>query len=78
MDYGVRATFTEPFAIVEQCDCVLYQYDATELVFLLVDSSKSQNTSIAALWLAKAEVDKTLYCWCCGESDHVMKDCHAK
>jgi hypothetical protein len=41
MEFGGRSTLAEAFAIVEQCDCVLCQHDATDLVTLLVDFSES-------------------------------------
>ena len=40
MEFGGRTTLAEAFTVVEQCDCALCQYDATDLVSLLVDSSK--------------------------------------
>ena len=40
MKFGSRAILAEAFAIVEQCDRVLCQHNATDLVSLLVDSSK--------------------------------------
>jgi hypothetical protein len=52
MEYNGRATLVEAFAIVEQCDRVLCQHDATDLVSLLVDSSKSRKAPVAAAGLA--------------------------
>ena len=78
MEFGGRATLAEAFAIVEQCDRALCQHDATDLVSLLVDSSKSRKAPVATAGLAEAEADKTLYCWSCGESGHAKKDCPSK
>ena len=78
MEYGGRATLAEAFAIVEQCDRALCQHDATDLVSLLVDSSKSRKAPAATAGLAETEVDKTLYCWSCGRSGHAKKDCPSK
>ena len=66
MDYGGKATFAKAFAIVEQCDRALCQHDDTNLVFMLVDSSKPRKVLVAVARLAEAEVDKTLYYWFCG------------
>ena len=78
MEFGGRTTLAEAFAIVEQCDRALYQYDATDLVSLLVDSNKSRKTLVATARLAEAMVDKTLYCWSCEQVDHAKKDCPSK
>ena len=78
MNYGGRTTLAEVFAIVEQCDRDLCQYDATDLVFMLVDSSKTRKVPIVAVGLAEAEVFKTLYCWSCGQAGHTKKDCPSK
>ena len=40
MEFGGWATLAEAFAIVEQCDRALCQHDTTNLVSLLMDSSK--------------------------------------
>ena len=66
MEYGGRTSLTEAFAIVEQCDCTLYEHHANDLVSLLVDSSKFRKAPIATVGLAGAEVDKPLYYWSCG------------
>lgn len=55
-------TLAEAFTIVEKCDCALCQHDATHLVSLLVDPSKSQKVQVAAAGVGESEVDKTLYC----------------
>ena len=78
MEFGGRATFVEAFAIVEECDRALCQHDATDLVSLLVDSSKFRKAPAAAAGLAETEVDKTLYCWSCGRACHAKKDCPSK
>ena len=78
VNYGGRATFAEDFSIVEQCDRALCKHDATDLVSLLVNSSKSLKILVAATRLAEAEMDKTLYCWSCGQADHAKKDCFLK
>ena len=41
MKFGGRTTLAEALAIVEQCDRPLCQHNATDLVPLRVDSSKS-------------------------------------
>ena len=61
MEFGGRATLAEAFANVEQCDRALCQHNATDLVSLLVDSSKSRKVLVAAARLAEAEVNKILY-----------------
>jgi hypothetical protein len=53
MKFGGRATFAEAFAIVEQCDRVLCQHNAIDLVSLLVDSSKSRKVPVAVAGLAE-------------------------
>ena len=63
---------------MEQCDRALCQHDATDLVSLLVDSSKSRKVPVATTGLAEAEADKTLYCWSSGELGHAKKDCPSK
>ena len=70
MEFGGRATLVEAFAIVEQCDRAFCQHDATDLVSLLVDSRKSRRVLFAAVGLAEEQVDKTLYCWSCGQTYH--------
>jgi hypothetical protein len=74
MEFGGWATLTKVFAIVEQCDRALHQHDATDLVSLLVDSSKSQKIPIAATGLADTEVYKTLYYWSYGHVVHAKED----
>ena len=59
MEFGGRTTLAKAFAIVEQCDHALCQHDAINLMYLLVDSSKSQKALVATAGLAEAEVDKT-------------------
>lgn len=71
MDYGGRVTLA--FAITEQYDYALCQHNATGLVSLLVDFSKSRKTPITVLGLVETEVDRTLYCCSFGESAHAKK-----
>ena len=78
MAYGGRTILAEVFTILEQCDHALCQHDATDLVSLLVNSSKSQKVPIAAVGKVEVEVDKTLYCWFCGQADHAKNDCSSK
>ena len=78
MEFGGRVTFAEAFAIVEQYDRALYQHNATDLVSLLADSSKSWKAPIATARLAEAEVDKILYCWSCRKARHAKKDFPSK
>ena len=78
MEFGGRATLAEAFIIVKQCDCALCQHDATDLVSLLVDFSKSRKAHVATTGLAEAEVDKTLYYWSCAQAGHAKKDCPSK
>ena len=66
MKYGGRTSFTEAFAIVEQCNHTLCQFDASDLVSLLMDSSKFRKVPVVATRLAEAKVDKTLYFWSYG------------
>jgi hypothetical protein len=65
-------------AITEQCDCILCRHDATDLVSMLVDFSKSRKVPVATEGLAETEADKTLYCWSCGQKGRVKKDCPSK
>ena len=74
MEFGGRATFVEAFAIMKQCDHVLCEHDATDLVSLLVDSSKFQKAPVATAGLAEAEMEKTLYCWSCGQAGHAKRN----
>jgi hypothetical protein len=78
MEFGGRTTLAEAFAIVGQYDRALCQHDVTDLVSLLVDSSKPRKARVAAAGLAETEVDKTLYCWACGRAGHTKKDCPSK
>jgi hypothetical protein len=78
MEFGSRTTLVEVFAIVKQCNRTLCQYDVIDLVSLLVDSSKSGKVSVSAARLAEAELDKTLYCWSCGQAGHFKKGCPSK
>ena len=71
-------TLTEAFAIVELCDRALCQHDATDLVSLVIDSSKSRKAPVTTAGLAEVEVDKTLYCWSCGHAGYAKKDCPSK
>ena len=66
MNYDGRATLVEIFTIVEQCDRALCQHDVTDLVSLLVDSSKFRKVPVAAAGLAETEMEKILYCWSYG------------
>ena len=75
MKYDGRMTLAKVFTVVEQCDRALYQHNATGLVSLLVDSSKSRKILVAAVGLAESEVDKTLYYWPCGKACHAKTDC---
>ena len=52
MEFGGRMTLAKAFAIVEQCNRALYEYDATNLESLLVDSNKSWNATITTTVLA--------------------------
>lgn len=70
IDYGGWTTLAKAFAIVEECDCALYQYNATYLLSLLVRSSKSQKTLIAAIGLAEREVVQASYCSSCRQTGH--------
>ena len=72
MDYGGQITFSEAFAIIEQYNRALCEHNATDLVSLLVDSSKSRKAPTVTTGLAEAEVDKTLYCWPCGQAGYAM------
>ena len=78
MDYGGQTILAEAFAIVKQYDRALCQHDTTDLVSMLVDSSKSRKVLVAGAKLAEADVDKTLYCWSCGQTDHAKNDCPLK
>ena len=78
MEFGGRTTLTETFAIMEQCDRALCQHDATDLVSLLVNSSKSSKAPIATIGLAEAEVDKIMYCWSYGQVGHAKNVCPLK
>lgn len=78
MDYGCQATFTGAFAMMEQYDHALCYHDATNLVFLLVVSSKFRKTPIAATRLVEMEMDNTSYCWSCIDLGHTKKDCPSK
>ena len=62
MNYDGQVIFAESFVIVEERYHALCQHNATDLVSMLVDSSKSWKVLVAATELAKAEVDKTLFC----------------
>lgn len=72
--HGLRwlTTFVEAFAIGEQCDRALCQYDVIDLLSLLVDSSKSRKTPVATAWLVEAKGDNTLYCWSFGQLGHAI------
>ena len=78
MDFGGRTTHVKPFAIVEMHDRPLCQYEAIDLMSLLVDSSKSRKILIVTAWLAEAAVDNTYYCWSCGHVVHAKNDCPSK
>ena len=78
MEFGGRAILAEAFVIVKQYDRALCQHDAIDLVFLLVDSSKFRKAPVATVGLAEAEMDKTLYCWSCGQAGHTKNDCPSK
>ena len=78
MEFDGQVALAEAFAIVKQYERALCPHDAIDLVILLVDSSKSQNVPVTATGLAEAEVDKTLYCWSCGQTVHAKKDCPSK
>lgn len=73
MDYDEWTTLVEAFTVVEQYDHALYQHDATVLVSLLMDFSKSPKTPIVIATLAEAEGNKTLYCWSCVQLDQTKK-----
>ena len=78
MNYGGRTSFTKAFAIVEQCNHALCQFDASDLVSLLVASSKFRKVPVAVTGLAEAKLDKTLYCLSYGQVGHAKKDCPSK
>jgi hypothetical protein len=78
MEFDGRATLAEAFAVVEQCDCALCQHEATDLVSLLVDSSKPQRASVTIARLAEVETDNIYHCWSCGQACHAEKDCLSK
>lgn len=52
MYYGRQITLVEAFTIVEQCDSALYKHDATDLLSLLINSSKFRKTSVVTARLA--------------------------
>ena len=58
MDYGGRATLAKAFDIVEQCDCAPCQHDASDVMSILLDSSKSSKTLVVTVELIEAEGDK--------------------
>lgn len=78
IDYNNQALLTEAFAISEHCDRALCQHDTTDLVFLLIDSSKLWRTHVAAVDLVKVEVEKTSHFQFFGELGYAKKDCPSK
>lgn len=66
--------YSNTIAVVEQCGCALCEQVPTNLVLLLMDSSKSRKASVAAVRLAKTNMDKIWYFCSCGNSDHTNKD----
>ena len=78
MEFGGRATFVEAFAMVEQCDRALYQHDVTDLVSLLVNSSKPRRVPITTAGLAEAETDNIYHYWSCGQAGYAKNDCPSK
>ena len=50
--------YSNTIAVVEQCGCALCEQVPTNLVLLLMDSSKSRKASVAAVRLAKTNMDK--------------------
>ena len=46
MEFGGRATLVEAFDVVKQCGRALCQHNTTDLVSLLVDSSKSRRLQL--------------------------------
>ena len=78
MNYGGRAILANASAVVEQCDRGLCQYDAINLMSLLVDSSKFWKILVVTARLEEAKGDKTLYYWSCGQSGHTKNDCFFK
>jgi hypothetical protein len=75
MDYNGHVILAEAFPIFEQCDCALYQHNDIDVVSLPVESSKFLRILVAAPELVDIEVDKTLYCWSCGQTGHVKNEC---
>ena len=78
MEFGGRATLAKAFTILEQCNRALCQHNPTDLVSLLMDSNKSRKAPVVTVVLAEAKVEKTLYCWFCGQAGHAKKDCPSK
>lgn len=78
MDYGRWTTLVEAFAIVEQCESCLEQHDATDLVSMIIDSSKSRKVPVVVVELAETKVENNLYCWSRGQAGTAMKDCPLK
>lgn len=78
MDYDGRATLTEAFVVVKQCDRALCQHSAIDLVSLLMNSNNSRRIRTVAAWSAKVDTNNTLYCRYCVKSNHAKKDCPLK
>lgn len=74
LNYDSKVLLVQAFAKVKKYDKTLCQYNAIDIVALMIDVSKSKKMAIAISSLAKIHLEKTMHYWRCDEFGHIKNN----